>query len=67
MEQAIKSKFRVDARGLNDYRPLEIRFGSENGQALLRLGKTHILTQSSLKLVSPQPGKPNEGFFRFNV
>lgn len=31
------------------------------------MGKTKVLSQTSLKLVSPQPGKPNEGFFRFNV
>lgn len=31
------------------------------------MGRTHILTQASLKLVSPSPNKPNEGFFRFNT
>lgn len=67
LEQAIRSNFRVDARNLNDHRHIEIRFGNENGQALLKMGRTHILTQSSLKLVSPQPGKPNEGFFKFNT
>ena len=65
--QAISSGFRVDARGLCDLRPVEVRFGEENGQVLLKVGRTHVAAQASLKLVSPQPGKPNEGFFRFNV
>jgi exosome complex RNA-binding protein Rrp42 (RNase PH superfamily) len=48
-------------------RQLEIRFGQANGQAHLKLGRTHVLTQTSLKLVQPQGGKPNEGFYKFNI
>lgn len=65
--QAIKGKFRVDTRGLFDYRPIDVRFGEENGQVFLKMGRTQILSSSSLKLVSPQPGKPNEGFFKFGI
>jgi len=44
-----------------------VRFGQANGQAHLRLGRTQVLTQASLKLVQPQGGKPNEGFYKFNI
>jgi len=45
----------------------QIKFGDENGQVLLRMGQTKILTQSTLKMVSPKPGKPNEGDLKINV
>ena len=31
------------------------------------MGQTKIITQSSLKIVSPKPGKPNEGDLKINV
>ncbi len=31
LQAAIESNFRIDARGVNDFRAIEIRFGSENG------------------------------------
>ena len=45
----------------------QIKFGEENGQVLLRLGQTKIVTQSTLKIVSPKPGKPNEGDLKINL
>lgn len=33
----------------------------------MQLGHTKVLTQSSLKIISPKPNKPNEGELRFNV
>lgn len=45
----------------------QIKFGQENGQVLLRMGQTKIITQSTLKIVSPKPGKPNEGDLKINV
>jgi len=34
---------------------------------MLKLGRTQVATQASLKLMQPQGGKPNEGNFKFNV
>jgi exosome complex component RRP45 len=67
LKEAIKTDFRVDARGRLAFRHLDLRFGTSNGQALLKLGRTQISTQSSLKLIQPQGSKPNEGTFKFNV
>lgn len=71
--EALKSKFRVDARGPTDLRDVDIKFGvnttrhpnNKNGQVLLQFGHTKILTQTQLKLCSPMPGKPQEGFFKY--
>ena len=67
IKESIKSDFRVDARGRLAFRHIDIRFGTSNGQALLKLGRTQVSTQASLKLMQPQGGKPNEGNFKFNV
>jgi exosome complex component RRP45 len=34
---------------------------------LLQVGQTKVITQSQLKIISPKPGKPNEGEVKFNV
>ena len=75
MLEALESKFRVDARGPNDLRKVNIKFGSnttknqnnKNGQVLVQMGHTKILTQTQLKLCSPTAGKPQEGFIKYNV
>ena len=45
----------------------QIRFGSENGQAMVRIGQTRVVTQSVLKMVAPRDGKPNEGEIKINI
>ena len=74
--QALESNFRVDARGPTELRNLDIKFGTntdrnpnnKNGQVLVSMGHTKILTQTQLKLCNPSmPGKPQEGFIKFNV
>jgi hypothetical protein len=45
----------------------QVRFGSENGQVLVKLGQTKVLTQSHLKIVCPRAGKPNEGELKIKV
>jgi len=64
------NNFRIDARGPDDLRALDIKFGTKtnkNGQVLVSLGHTKVLTQSYLKLVSPQAGRPQEGFLKFKL
>jgi exosome complex component RRP45 len=57
----------VDARDRLSTRHIDVRYGTANGQVLLKLGKTHIQANSSLKLTQPREGKPNEGTYKFNV
>jgi len=44
-----------------------IRFGSQNGQVMVSIGQTKVITQSSLKITNPKQGKPMEGDIRFNL
>ena len=64
---ALKADCRVGGRSLHDWRSCEIKYGEKNGQVLLKLGKTHVLTTSHLKLMAPTPAKPQEGFLKFNI
>ena len=58
-----------------DLRNLDVKFctntsggkHNKNGQVLLQMGHTKILTQTQLKLCSPLPGKPQEGFLKYQV
>ena len=34
---------------------------------MLRVGQTKVVTQSTLKMVSPKPGKPNEGELKITL
>lgn len=34
---------------------------------MVRIGQTKVVTQSNLKIISPRPGKPNEGEIKINV
>lgn len=45
----------------------QIRFGSENGQVLLKMGQTKVITQSHLKIICPRAGKPNEGDLKAKI
>lgn len=45
----------------------QIRFGRENGQVMVRIGQTKVITQSVLKIISPRAGKPNEGDLKINI
>ena len=47
IQEALRSNFRIDARGPKDLRPIDIKFGNKtnkNGQVLLSIGHTKVLT-----------------------
>lgn len=81
LQEAIKADCRADARMWNETRLLRqsdlaqkdnkatpvVSFGEENGQVLVQVGQTKVLTSSALKIVSPKPGKPNEGELRVQI
>lgn len=75
MLEAMRADCRTDARTRTESRLLrdyeqgvhnsQIRFGEENGQALVQIGQTKAITSSSLKIISPKPAHPNEGEIKF--
>lgn len=34
---------------------------------MIRLGQTKVVTQSVLKIITPRPGKPNEGEMKISI
>lgn len=45
--QALRRDLRVDNRGFDEYRPLELTFGDEYGVADVQLGKTRFVNMST--------------------
>eukprot|EP01127_Copromyxa_protea_P018322 TRINITY_DN573_c0_g1_i1.p1 TRINITY_DN573_c0_g1~~TRINITY_DN573_c0_g1_i1.p1 ORF type:complete len:459 (+),score=113.42 TRINITY_DN573_c0_g1_i1:3-1379(+) len=62
-----ESQLRMDGRGVYDFRTLKITFGSEYGQVQVQLGTTRVYVVTTCEVTAPQPDKPSDGFFTFNV
>ncbi|VVC91730.1 unnamed protein product [Leptidea sinapis] len=60
-------KPRLDGRGYNESRKLNIAFGSEYGSCFVSLGDTKVLAQVSCEVVQPKQIRPNEGILYINV
>jgi len=66
----IKRGERVDGRGLLDYRPIDVILSpieKAEGSALVKLGKTQVLTGVKLELGAPYPDRPNEGVLQVHA
>jgi len=70
MLKLIKRGERVDGRGLLDYRPIDVILSpieKAEGSALVKLGKTQVLTGVKLELGAPYPDRPNEGVLQVHA
>ena len=68
--QMIASGKRLDGRGPNDYREIQIESGfveRAEGSARVRLGKTEILVGVKIEVGEPFPDTPNEGVLTVNA
>jgi exosome complex component RRP42 len=66
----IKRGERVDGRSLLDYRSIDVILSpieKAEGSALVKLGKTQVLTGVKLELGSPYPDKPDEGVLQVHA
>ncbi|AEH24077.1 exosome complex protein Rrp42 [Pyrococcus yayanosii] len=66
----LKEGKRIDDRGFEDYRPIEIQVGvieKAEGSALVKLGNTQVLVGIKLDLGEPFPDTPNMGVMTTNV
>jgi exosome complex component RRP42 len=66
----IKRGERVDGRSLLDYRSIDVILSpieKAEGSALVKLGKTQVLTGVKLELGSPYPDKPSEGVLQVHA
>ena len=63
----LKSDFREESEKLTSFRKIHFEQLKEDGQVILHLGKTKILSQIFAKLVCPDKSRPNDGIIMFNV
>ncbi|KAF8541397.1 ribosomal protein S5 domain 2-type protein [Trichophaea hybrida] len=60
---ALNEGLRLDNRGFDCFRSLELRFGHEFGFADVRLGATRVIARVSGELAKPLPDHPFDGIF----
>lgn len=58
---------RKDGRKLNQFRKLELAFGSRYGHVEVRLGNTWLAVQASATVTKPRPQRPFEGLFHIST
>ena len=61
---------RIDGRGLEDYRPIDIALNvvpKAEGSALVKLGNTIIMTGIKLEIGTPYADRPNEGVLQVHA
>ncbi len=64
IELAKRDKMRIDGRGFNDFRKIEVEYGiSKNaeGSARVKLGNTIVTAGVKMEIGEPFPDKPDEG------
>lgn len=69
-EEYVKKVFeRIDDRGLEEIRPIEIKPGivhKAEGSAMVRFGKTEVIAGVKMELGTPFPDRPDEGILVVN-
>lgn len=61
---------RIDGRGLEDYRPIDIALNvvpKAEGSALVKLGNTIVMTGIKLEIGTPYADRPNEGVLQVHA
>ncbi len=61
---------RIDGRGLEDYRPIDVALNvvpKAEGSALVKLGNTIIMTGIKLEIGTPYADRPNEGVLQVHA
>ncbi|KAF8477141.1 ribosomal protein S5 domain 2-type protein [Kalaharituber pfeilii] len=61
--EALRQGLRIDGRGLDEFRKVDISFGDEYGVADVKLGKTRVITRVSAEVTKPYPDRPYDGIF----
>ncbi|KAI1335111.1 ribosomal protein S5 domain 2-like protein [Xylariaceae sp. FL0016] len=61
--QALQEGLRLDGRGADQFRKLELDFGDQYGVSDVTLGKTRVLAKVSAEVTAPYTDRPFDGIF----
>eukprot|EP01029_Cantina_marsupialis_P016352 TRINITY_DN3639_c0_g1_i1.p1 TRINITY_DN3639_c0_g1~~TRINITY_DN3639_c0_g1_i1.p1 ORF type:complete len:392 (+),score=115.18 TRINITY_DN3639_c0_g1_i1:55-1230(+) len=68
VSNALNADIRLDGRGFDDFRRVQMNFARENGESScwIEMGLTSVNAITSCKVVEPRPERPTEGFLFIN-
>lgn len=64
---ALQQNVRLDGRAFDQFRPIELAFGDNYGQADVRIGKTRVLVNISAEVVAPYVDRKFDGVFTIST
>lgn len=67
IREALKNGLRLDGRKLDEFRDIDIAFGSRYGHVEVSLGKTKIAVKISAEIMAPFEDRPFEGLFQIST
>lgn len=67
IKECLNKGIRKDNRKLSSYRNINIKKLKDNGQIMVSLGNSTVISQLYVSLVTPNEDRPNEGIVLFNV
>lgn len=64
---ALSQNIRIDGRQFDQFRPIDLAFGDNYGQADVRIGKTRVLVNISAEVVIPYVDRKFDGVFTIST
>lgn len=64
---ALQQNVRIDGRAFDEFRPIDLAFGDDYGQADVRMGKTRVLVNISAEVIAPYPDRKFDGVFTIST
>ncbi|GIZ44987.1 hypothetical protein CKM354_000817100 [Cercospora kikuchii] len=64
---ALQQNVRIDGRAFDEFRPIDLAFGDDYGQADVRMGKTRVLVNISAEVITPYPDRKFDGVFTIST
>ena len=58
---------RLDGRGLEERRRIDLQFGRDYGTCLATLGETRVLATVTASVLEPSPSRPCEGILQISM
>ncbi|KAI9659306.1 MAG: hypothetical protein M1821_001564 [Bathelium mastoideum] len=65
--QALREGVRLDGRAFDEFRPLGLSFGEEDGVADVQLGRTRVVVRISCEVTMPFPDRKFDGIFTIST